>query len=229
MRWPAASSASATLPRSSASASLRSRISCGCCAGCAWSGRGAPGGWCSTRSTTSTSCELLRVRRSRTCRKAGLDDRQVRRLRDSRRVDLQDRGHGLPRGSGDPRAHAEAADRARSARRRRPGPAASRQARRRRAVADAIAEAVAQTGMRAWLEHEDRRSAVRGHADARTRLVVASGVLLAAGLLARLIPAHRRGSRWLPFAARRRARRHSSGAAARWVSRRGRACSTSTS
>ena len=44
-------------------------------------------------------------------------------LRAARRVGLQDRGHGLPRGSGHPRAAAEAAHRARGARRRRPRPA----------------------------------------------------------------------------------------------------------
>src|SRR5262245_51447505 len=46
----------------------------------------------------------------------------------------------------------------------------------------AIVEAVAQTGMRAWLEHE----APIGHtaaATARQALVIASGVALAAGLL----------------------------------------------
>ena len=62
-----------------------------------------------------------------------------------------------------------------------------------------IAEAVARTGMRAWLEHE---SAVQPSADTgtRTRLVVTAGVLLAAGLLARLIPGIG-GLGWLPFAA----------------------------
>ena len=43
---------------------------------------------------------------------------------------------------------------------------------------DAIAEAVAQTGMRAWLEHE--QPAPRG--DWRTRMVIGSGILFAAGL-----------------------------------------------
>ena len=62
-----------------------------------------------------------------------------------------------------------------------------------------IAEAVARTGMRAWLEHESavQPSAATG---TRTRLVVISGVLLAAGLLARAIPALA-GFAWLPFAA----------------------------
>jgi Cd2+/Zn2+-exporting ATPase len=51
-----------------------------------------------------------------------------------------------------------------------------------------IAEAVARTGMRAWLEHE---SAVQPSAETgtRTRLVVAAGVLLALGMLSRLSPA----------------------------------------
>jgi Cd2+/Zn2+-exporting ATPase len=50
-----------------------------------------------------------------------------------------------------------------------------------------IAEAVARTGMRAWLEHE---AAVQpsGETGTRTRLVAVSGVLLAAGLLARAVP-----------------------------------------
>ena len=63
-----------------------------------------------------------------------------------------------------------------------------------------IAEAVARTGMRAWLEHEIRRSAIRRDAARARGSSVASGVLLAAGLLARLIPARCRRSRWLPFA-----------------------------
>jgi len=50
-----------------------------------------------------------------------------------------------------------------------------------RLSASAIAEAVAQTGMRAWLEHEAPvASATTGWRD---RLVIASGVLLAAGLV----------------------------------------------
>ena len=48
-----------------------------------------------------------------------------------------------------------------------------------RISADAIAEAVAQTGMRAWLEHEAPAPA---RADWRRHLVVGSGVFLAAGL-----------------------------------------------
>ena len=60
-----------------------------------------------------------------------------------------------------------------------------------------IAEAVAQTGMRAWLEHEEPAPAAESAA--RQRLVIASGVLLAAGLalqaagVAPLLV-------WLPFA-----------------------------
>ena len=57
----------------------------------------------------------------------------LHRLRAARRVDLQDRGHGLPRGSRHPRAPAEDADRARGARRRRRRPAAADQVRRREA------------------------------------------------------------------------------------------------
>src|SRR5512145_1595061 len=44
----------------------------------------------------------------------------------------------------------------------------------------AIAEAVAQTGMRAWLEHEDARPVTPS--DRRLPLAVTSGVLLALGL-----------------------------------------------
>jgi Cd2+/Zn2+-exporting ATPase len=52
-----------------------------------------------------------------------------------------------------------------------------------RVSASGIAEAVAQTGMRAWLEHEEPRPAPAS-AGARTYAVIASGALLAAGLLA---------------------------------------------
>ena len=58
----------------------------------------------------------------------------VRRLRNPRGVGLQDRRHGLPRGSGDPRAPAEASARARGSRRRSRRAAASRALRRREAV-----------------------------------------------------------------------------------------------
>jgi Cd2+/Zn2+-exporting ATPase len=57
-------------------------------------------------------------------------------------------------------------------------------------TASAIAEAVAQTGMRAWLEHEEPVRAT-GSVRARQILVVVSGVALAAGLLTRLFDAPR--------------------------------------
>jgi Cd2+/Zn2+-exporting ATPase len=57
-------------------------------------------------------------------------------------------------------------------------------------TAAAIAEAVAQTGMRAWLEHEEPVRAT-GSVRARRILVVVSGVALAAGLLTRLFDAPR--------------------------------------
>jgi Zn2+/Cd2+-exporting ATPase len=57
-------------------------------------------------------------------------------------------------------------------------------------TAAAIAEAVAQTGMRAWLEHEEPVRAT-GSVRARRILVVVSGVALAAGPLTRLFDAPR--------------------------------------
>lgn len=51
--------------------------------------------------------------------------------------------------------------------------------------ASGIAEAVAQTGMRAWLEHEEPVEPASG--DHRRQLVFASGVLLGAGLLLPLV------------------------------------------
>src|SRR5688572_753395 len=48
---------------------------------------------------------------------------------------------------------------------------------------DVIAEAVAQTGMRAWLEHEQPAPARSGW---RTHMVAGSGILLAVGLLLQL-------------------------------------------
>jgi Cd2+/Zn2+-exporting ATPase len=61
-----------------------------------------------------------------------------------------------------------------------------------------IAEAVAQTGMRAWLEHEEP-APTDPSALSRQRLVVASGVSLAAGLagLAYGVPS---SFAWMPFA-----------------------------
>jgi Zn2+/Cd2+-exporting ATPase len=57
-------------------------------------------------------------------------------------------------------------------------------------TASAIAEAVAQTGMRAWLEHEEPVRAT-GSVRARRILVLASGLTLAAGLITRLFDASR--------------------------------------
>ena len=61
-----------------------------------------------------------------------------------------------------------------------------------------IAEAVAQTGMRAWLEHEESRPAAQS--DFRNRLVWGSGVTLAAGLVMQLSPAAAPFS-WIPYTA----------------------------
>jgi Cd2+/Zn2+-exporting ATPase len=57
-------------------------------------------------------------------------------------------------------------------------------------TASGIAEAVAQTGMRAWLEHEEPVRAA-GSVRARRVLVLASGLALAAGLITRLFDASR--------------------------------------
>ncbi|HSC29526.1 MAG TPA: heavy metal translocating P-type ATPase [Vicinamibacterales bacterium] len=61
-----------------------------------------------------------------------------------------------------------------------------------------IAEAVAQTGMRAWLEHEEPRPATSS--PWRARLVFLSGALLAAGLILQLTDTAAALS-WLPYAA----------------------------
>jgi len=61
-----------------------------------------------------------------------------------------------------------------------------------------IAEAVAQTGMRVWLEHEEARPA--SPADLRIQLVWASGLALLAGLAALVTPAAGAYA-WLAFAA----------------------------
>jgi Cd2+/Zn2+-exporting ATPase len=61
-----------------------------------------------------------------------------------------------------------------------------------------IAEAVAQTGMRAWLEHEEPRPDAA--ASVRVRLVWASGLALGAGLIASFVPAAV-SMRWIFFAA----------------------------
>ncbi len=55
-----------------------------------------------------------------------------------------------------------------------------------------IVEAVAQTGMRAWLEHEQPGRA-HGCGDRRQALVVVSGVSLAAGMAAAVV---RRSASW---------------------------------
>ncbi len=61
-----------------------------------------------------------------------------------------------------------------------------------------IAEAVAQTGMRAWLEHEEA-APVAASAASRRRLVILSGVSFAAGLLMEQMGAGG-GAHWIPFA-----------------------------
>ena len=60
-----------------------------------------------------------------------------------------------------------------------------------------IAEAVARTGMRAWLEHEDSRATVPA-LHSRERLVWASGIAVALGLVAQWIPAAAPFA-WIPF------------------------------
>jgi Zn2+/Cd2+-exporting ATPase len=67
-----------------------------------------------------------------------------------------------------------------------------------RLTAARIAEAVAQTGMRAWLEHEEPRPAA-AMAGWRERLVWGSGIALAIGLSASFVPGLAAFS-WLPFA-----------------------------
>ena len=61
-----------------------------------------------------------------------------------------------------------------------------------------IAEAVAQTGMRAWLEHEEPRPSSGSHA-LRDGLIAASAVLTVAGFALQFSPAAHWA--WLPFAA----------------------------
>jgi len=60
-----------------------------------------------------------------------------------------------------------------------------------------IAEAVAQTGMRAWLEHEEP-APVPASADSRLHLLVGSGVAFATGLLASFLNAPA-SFVWIPF------------------------------
>jgi Cd2+/Zn2+-exporting ATPase len=60
-----------------------------------------------------------------------------------------------------------------------------------------IAEAVAQTGMRAWLEHEEP-APVAASAASRRRLVILSGALFAAGFLLEQLGAGGR-AQWIPF------------------------------
>jgi Zn2+/Cd2+-exporting ATPase len=65
--------------------------------------------------------------------------------------------------------------------------------------ASTIAEAVAQTGMRAWLEHEEPAPAAS--ASNRQRLVVASGAALVAGLFLTEVLGLTGAPSWLPFLA----------------------------
>ena len=210
-----------------ASASPRCRTSSGCCAACVWCGRGGPGGRCSITLDDQHIVQLLRLAITHVQEGGGADDAPVRRLPDPRGVDLQDRGHGLPRGSGDPRAHAEAAGRPRSARRRRDGAAASRQARRRHAArrraspkrwrAPACGPG-SSTSRR--FSRRPRRARERGSSSV-------SGVLLAGGLRRALIPAAARVC-LDALRGRGRPRRHSSRPGGPG-SRSARGCSTSTS
>jgi len=68
-----------------------------------------------------------------------------------------------------------------------------------RLTTSGIAEAVAQTGMRAWLEHEEP-APEGGSAAMRQRLVILSGILLGAGLALQLAGVSPRLS-WIPFLA----------------------------
>jgi Zn2+/Cd2+-exporting ATPase len=68
-----------------------------------------------------------------------------------------------------------------------------------RLTTSSIAEAVAQTGMRAWLEHEEPAS-VPASAATRQRLVLLSGLALGTGLIAHLLGVEGWAS-WLPFLA----------------------------
>src|SRR6185503_18369711 len=63
--------------------------------------------------------------------------------------------------------------------------------------AGSIAEAVAQTGMRAWLEHEEP-APVAASAVTRQRLVVWSGAAFAAGLAGRALGVPGAAG-WMPF------------------------------
>ena len=85
------------------------------------------------------------------------DDDRLRCLRAARRVRVQDRRHGLSRGGGHPRAPPHRLTGLEAL-------AADVVSQRLTVKYDAaklttsnIAEAVAQTGMRAWLEHEEPR------------------------------------------------------------------------
>ena len=100
--------------------------------------------WSSTPSTTSTSSVSSR-RGSSTCRSARLGRRRtaagrgayachLHRLRAARRVDLQGRRHGLPRGSRADRAAVQAPAGPRGLLRRPHGPAPAREVRRGEAV-----------------------------------------------------------------------------------------------
>jgi Cd2+/Zn2+-exporting ATPase len=64
--------------------------------------------------------------------------------------------------------------------------------------AGSIAEAVAQTGMRAWLEHEEA-APVAGSAASRQRLVMLSGAAFAAGLIAQQLALVSGPAAWIPF------------------------------
>jgi Cd2+/Zn2+-exporting ATPase len=67
-----------------------------------------------------------------------------------------------------------------------------------RLTTSGIAEAVAQTGMRAWLEHE-RAQPAHASAAARTRLVALSGIALAAGFAMQVFD-FAASSVWAPYA-----------------------------
>ena len=168
----------------SASASRPSRISCGCCAACGSCARAAPAGWSSTRSTTSTSSALRAGPRAR----AGT--RSVARRRDAART-------RWPRTCTVCELHAESTFKVEGMDCREEvallerrfkhlpgledfsadliGPAAARQVRRGEAVGSAIAAAVADAGMRAWLEHEEPIATAERRRHGRASLLAISG------------------------------------------------------
>src|SRR5215831_17478311 len=189
MRCRARSSASTSWRRVSASASRPSPISSGCCAACASSVHGGTAGSSTTRSTISTSsacshrgsstsksgrtsrgcgggadvaaCTVCELHAESTFRIEGMDCREEVALIERRFKNLP----GLEDFSADligQRLHVKY-DAAKLS-------------------ASAIAGAVADAGMRAWLEHEEPLTVPDAGARRRLMIVGASGLALLAGL-----------------------------------------------